>query len=247
MNTPFSLIGKTILVTGASSGIGRAIAIRCSEMGAAMVITARNQERLSETMQLLTGDGHKMVIADLTILDDLNQLIDQLPVLQGVVHNAGVGTRVTTKDVSYNDIEQIMQPNFVSPIMLQARLLSAKKIQKKASLVFIASRAANAPAVGNALYSASKGAIISYSKVLALELAPRQIRVNCICPAMVMTDLISVVGFTDQELAEAQQKYPLRRYGKPDDIAYLAIYLLSDASEWMTGSCIDITGGENGL
>ena len=136
-----------------------------------------------------------------------------------------------------------MNVNFKAPVLLQTALLSAKKVNKSASVVFVASRAANAPSIGNALYSASKGAIISYAKCLTLELAPRGIRVNCICPAMVWTDLIYKGGLTKEDLEKEQLKYPLKRYGHPDDVANLAIYLLSDAASWMTGSCIDLTGG----
>ena len=118
-----------------------------------------------------------------------------------------------------------------------------KKIKKSASLVFLSSRTADIPTLANSLYSASKGAIKSYSRCIALELAPRGIRVNCICPAMVWTPLVLQDGVTDEELQAEQAKYPLKRYGKPEDIANLAVFLLSDASSWMTGSCIDITGG----
>lgn len=121
-------------------------------------------------------------------------------------------------------------------------------INKEASIVFIASRAPFAPTIGNALYSASKGAIIGYSKVLGLELASQKIRVNCICPAMVWTELVEKdAEMTGVDHNVAQLSYPLKRYGKPEDIAYLSIYLLSDASSWMTGSSIDITGGTNSL
>ena len=127
--------------------------------------------------------------------------------------------------------------------MLQSALLSQKKVNKDASIIFIASKAASSPSIGNAVYSASKGAIISYAKCLALELASRGIRVNCISPAMVWTDLILTGGISKEELEEAQLRYPLKRYGQPEDIAYLAIYLLSDASSWMTGSDVELTGG----
>ncbi len=247
MNNPFSLSGKTILVTGASSGIGRSVAIRCSEMGANVVLTARNNQRLEETLSLMQEGNHLIIHADITNKIQVEQLVDSIPSLDGIVHCAGISKRQTTKFIDYQDIEEIINPNFTSPVVLQSLLLQKKKVNKESSIVFIASRAANAPSVGNALYSASKGAIISYSKVLALELAPRKIRVNCICPAMVLTNLISDVFNDEQALQEAQQKYPLKRYGQPDDIAYLTIYLLSNTSNWMTGSCIDITGGGEGI
>lgn len=240
---PFSLEGKTILITGASSGIGQAIAIACSKMKANVIITGRNKQKLKNTLSLLEGYNHQILIADLTNETDINNLANELPQLDGIVYNAGIGSRKLCKMIEKEDIDRIMNTNFTSSVLLQSAILSAKKINKEASIVFIASRAAESPSIGNAIYSASKGAIISYAKCLGLELAPRQIRVNCICPAMVWTDLIIQEGVSKEELEEAQLKYPLKRYGKPEDIAYLTIYLLSNASNWMTGSVLDITGG----
>lgn len=240
---PFSLTGKKILVTGASSGIGKGIALACAKMGATVIVTGRNVERLNETLSMLPVGEHKAIAADLTKAEDIDRLVNELPKLDGLVQCAGVGSRVACKMMTQADIDHIMKPNLEAPMLLQAAILAKKKINKAASIVYIASRAANAPTVGNAIYSASKGAIISYAKCLALELASRQIRVNCICPAMVWTDLIIQDGFTKEEMEEAQLKYPLKRYGQPEDIANLAIYMLSDASAWMTGSAVDITGG----
>lgn len=243
MENPFNLSGKHILITGASSGIGRAIAISCSRMGATLYITARNAERLNETLSMLESGGHRIIPADLTKEGDIDCLVSSLPKLDGIVQNAGIGSRILCKSITYADLDKVLKTNLEAPVLLQTALLREKKINKSASVVFIASRAANAPSIGNAVYSASKGAIISYSKVLALELAPRQIRVNCISPAMVWTDLILQDGSTKEEMEESQLKYPLKRYGKPEDIAYLTVYLLSDASSWMTGTNIDLTGG----
>jgi NAD(P)-dependent dehydrogenase (short-subunit alcohol dehydrogenase family) len=244
---PFSLLGKTILITGASSGIGRAIAVICSKMGANIIITARRLQQLEETLSMMEGGNHQIITADLTKQTDITGMVNQLPKLDGIVQNAGVGSRVFCKDIVENDLDRLFNPNLKAPILLQSSLLSNKKINKSASIVFIASRSADSPSIGNAIYSASKGAIISYAKCLGLELAPRLIRVNCICPAMVWTDLIIQEGFTKEEMKEAQLKYPLKRYGNPDDIANLTVYLLSDASTWMTGSCIDISGGAKEL
>ncbi|MEG1612256.1 MAG: SDR family oxidoreductase [Alistipes sp.] len=241
---PFSLVGKTILVTGASSGIGRAIAIECSKMGAQVVITGRNSEKLEQTLAQMCGDGHRVILADLTKEEDIIRLVAQLPPLNGVVQNAGVGSRTLAKNVKITDINTVMLPNFYGPVVLQSHLLKKKIVAKEASIVFVASRAPFAPSIGNALYSASKGALIAYTKVLGLEVAPQKIRVNSICPAMIWTELVKTdAEMTGGDYVEAELKYPLKRYGNPEDIAYLAIYLLSDASSWMTGSCIDITGG----
>lgn len=242
---PFTLEGKTILVTGASSGIGRGIAIACSKMGATVIINGRNEQRLAETMTEMQGEENISLAADLNDSNSLTEMVSRLPKLDGIVHCAGIGQRVLCKQLQEGDLDTMMDVNFKAPVMLQTEILKQKKINKSASIVFIASIASDSPSIGNAVYSASKGAIISYANCLALELAPRQIRVNCILPAMIWTDLILKGGITEEELKEDEKKYPLKRYGKPEDIANLSIYLLSNAAAWMTGSSIKITGGYN--
>lgn len=240
---PFSLVGKQVLVTGASSGIGRGIALACAKMGATAILTARNEQRLAETISMLPKGNHRAICADLTKQEDINRLVEELPMLDGLVQCAGVGSRVLCKSITAEDLHRVLKPNLEAPILLQTAILSKKKINKEASIVYIASRAAEVPSIGNATYCASKGAILSYARCLAIELAPRKIRVNSICPAMVWTNLIYEGGIDKEQLEEIQTQYPLKRYGQPEDIANLAIYLLSDASSWMTGSSIDITGG----
>lgn len=240
---PFSLEGKTILITGASSGIGSGIAIACSKMGASVILNGRNVAKLDETLSLMEGDGHIIAAGDLTVSEALEQLVGSLPKLDGIVQCAGMGQRIPCKDLHSNNVNQVMDVNFKAPVLLQAELLRQKKINKGASIIFVASIASWSPSFGNSVYSASKGAIISYANCLALELAPRKIRVNCISPAMVWTDLIIQEGVDEAQLKEDEQKYPLKRYGTPEDIANLALYMLSDASTWMTGSNVKITGG----
>jgi NAD(P)-dependent dehydrogenase (short-subunit alcohol dehydrogenase family) len=243
MSTPFDLTGKQILVTGASSGIGRAIAIECSKMGAVVTITGRNKERLQETLEQMQGDQHQVVACDLCNSSEIAAMVESLPRLDGIVHSAGMGQRKLCKQLTGYDFDQVMGVNLKAPMLLQAALLSKKKVNKGASIVFIASMASSSPSVGNAVYSASKGALISYANCLSLELAPRNIRVNCISPAMVWTELITKDGLDEEQLRLDEANYPLKRYGKPEDIAYLSIYMLSDASSWMTGSEVRITGG----
>ena len=244
---PFSLSGKTILVTGASSGIGQAIAISVSKMGAKVVINGRNIAKLENTLSQMSGDNNSILAGDITKGEDVSNLSDAVPQLDGIVHCAGIGHRMPAKMLTENDIDTVMRANFNGAVLLQAALLQKKKVKKDSSIVFIASKAAEYPSPGNAVYSASKGALISYARCLALELAPRGIRVNSICPAMVWTDLIMQNEVTFDQLKASEQNYPLKRYGKPEDVAYLAIYLLSNASTWMTNSCIDLTGGGNSL
>lgn len=187
---PFTLEGKTILVTGASSGIGRGIAIACSKMGATVIINGRNEQRLAETMTEMQGEENISLAADLSDSNSLTEMVSRLPKLDGIVHCAGIGQRVLCKQLQEADLDTMMDVNFKAPVMLQTEILKQKKINKGASIVFIASIASDSPSIGNAVYSASKGAIISYANCLALELAPRKIRVNCILPAMIWTDLI---------------------------------------------------------
>lgn len=242
---PFTLTGKTILVTGSSSGIGRGIAIACSRMGATVILNGRNHLKLETTLGQLEDGGHQIVAADLTNSESVARMVEQLPVLDGIVHCAGVGQRVLCKMATEQDVDSVMDANFKGPVLLQTALMRSKKINKGGSIVFIASISTWSPSVGNAFYSASKAAIVSYANCLSLELAPRKVRVNCISPAMVWTDLILQDGVDETVLKEDEKKYPLKRYGTPDDIANLAIYMLSDASTWMTGSNVKINGGGN--
>lgn len=240
---PFSLARKTILVTGASSGIGQGIAVTCSKMGATVVLNGRNKMKLESTLAQLESGDHKIVAADITNNESVCRMMEELPTLDGVVHCAGIGQRVLCKFLTEEAVDQVMDANFKGPVLLQAELLRHKKINKGASIVFLASIASWSASFGNSVYSASKGAIISYANCLSIELAPRKIRVNCISPAMVWTDLIYQDGVEEEQLKEDENKYPLKRYGTPDDIANLAVYMLSDASTWMTGSNVKISGG----
>ena len=240
---PFTLEGKTILITGASSGIGKKIAMLTSQMGANVIITARNEYKLKETLAEMMGEGNSYILADLSKQEEIDYLVERLPKLDGIVHCAGVGSRQLCKHITREEIDRVLGTNFIAPVMLQTSILTKKKLNKGASIVFIASHGANSPAIANAVYSASKGAIISYSNCLALEVASRGIRVNCISPAMVWTDLVVKDGIDEETLHQDEQHYPLGRYGRPDDIAPLAVYLLSDGSQWMTTTNVKINGG----
>lgn len=235
-------MAKIILITGASSGIGRAITIACAAKGMTVVLNGRNVERLNETLAQMSGEGHIIIPADLTDKAQREALVAQVPMLNGVVHCAGIGSRVLCKMLEQDNVQHVMDANFNAPVLLQAALLQERKIAAGSSIVFIASAAATMPTIGNAIYSASKAALIAYAKCLSLELAARKIRVNCISPAMVWTDL-ALVGATEEQLREAEQSYPLRRYAQPEDIAPMATYLLSDEAAWITGSNYELTGG----
>ena len=245
IDNPFSLQNKKILITGASSGIGRAMAIECAKAGANVIITGRNILRLQETYSLLAGAGHIIIHADLNLSSDIERLADEIPPINGVVHNAGVNKRVVCQFIKEGDLQQIAQTNMCAPILLQRQILKKKKLVDGSSVVFTSSISMWLPSVGNAIYSATKGAITAYAKVLAVELAPRQIRVNCIHPGMVCTDLIRNSAISDDYQIKDMATYPLKRYGKPEEVAYMAVYLLSDAAAWVTGSSMIIDGGRS--
>jgi NAD(P)-dependent dehydrogenase (short-subunit alcohol dehydrogenase family) len=242
MDNPFSLKGKKILVTGASSGIGRQIAISVSGMGAETYITGRNEQRLSDVFKLLEVPGTQYA-ANLDTEQELDNLVKLMPNLDGVVLSAGIVKTLPFKFVNRKDLDAIFETNFFSPSFLVNKLLKTKKLNKNGSVVFISSIAGNyIGAVGNAMYSATKGAINAIQKVLAIELAAQKIRVNNISPGMIKTELINDPVFTEEQLKEDEKKYPLG-FGEPTDVANAAIYLLSDASKWVTGSTLIIDGG----
>lgn len=243
---PFSLKDKNILVTGASSGIGRAIAIECSKMGATVYLTARNKERLEETLeQMENPEFHSITIADLTLQNERLNLIGDLPErLDGVVQCAGFVITKPFAFVSEENLHDIMKINFEAPALLTQLLLKKKKILRGSSVVFISSiSGVYVSIIANSIYSASKGAVNGIAKALALELASKDIRVNTITPGMIETNIISDEIITKEQLAEDAKRYPLKRYGKPEEVAYAAVYLLSDASKWITGSNLLIDGG----
>lgn len=243
MYNPYSLEGKTILVTGASSGIGRATAIECSKMGAKVVITARNEKRLNETLASLEGEGHQMICFDLNETAQLDEFVAQLPTLQGFVSNAGTNKMAPVNFIKEDDLNDVYKVNALSPILLLRLLLKKKKLEKASSVVFTSSLSGiGIVGTGNGSYAASKGALSAFMKVAALELATKQIRVNAVCPGMVQTQMIQD-GAVSEELEKGLADYPLGRYGEPNDIAFAIIYLLSGTSSWVTGINLIIDGG----
>ena len=239
---PFSLLGKNILITGASSGIGRAIAIECSKMGAICLITGRNEERLKETLGKMEGDGHQWVVADMR--NDRNVIVDRVQKIDGVVHCAGVADTMLFQYVDDQKLRDVMEINFFIPAQLSRDLLSQKKLNKAASIIFISSiSGVKCSWIGNSVYSASKGAINGLKKGMALDLASKGIRVNSVTPGMIDTDFLKEGLISEEQLEIDRKKYPLKRYGRPEEVAYCVIFLLSDTTAWITGSNLLIDGG----
>lgn len=244
---PYSLEGKTILVTGASSGIGRTTAIECSKMGASVIITARNEERLKATMDSLSteyGQSHQMILADLSSEEGVNALVDELPHLDGVSLNAGIVKTLPVKFINKDDLTEVLNVNMMGPILLAQRLLKKKKITKGSSVVFTSSiGGVMISTVGNTMYGVSKGGLNAFMKGMALEMASVGIRSNSVNPGFVATGILSAGTISEEQLKKNVSAYPLGRFGQPEDIAYAIIYLLSDASSWVTGHTLVIDGG----
>lgn len=242
---PYSLEGKTILITGASSGIGQATAIECSKMGAHVIITGRNKERLYETFNQLDtsfSQSHQQIIADLSNPEEVSQLVEQINKLDGLVNNAGVNRVKPIAFLKQEDIDFVFQTNMFSQVCLVQQLIKKKKIRKGASIVFTSSVSTFFNSPGRSLYASSKSAITSFMRSCAVELADKNIRANSVHPGMVETKMI-LENLTDEERQKDMNDYPLKRYGKPEEIAWAIIYLLSDASSWITGTSLTIDGG----
>lgn len=251
MYNPFTLDRKTILVTGASSGIGKAVAIECSKMGATVIITGRNEERLDDTFSQLEGDGHCAVIADLTTAEGIEKILQQSDQISGAVFCAGV---IMVRPFHFCDIDNVrslMDVNFFSPVHICQQLVKKKKVHRDGgSLVFISSVSGTLVSVpASSIYSASKGALNGLVKGMALDMASKKIRVNAVSPGMVETSIaVKAEEIVSSESIESdRKKYPLGRYGKPEEVAHGVIYLLSDASQWITGTNLVIDGGFTSL
>lgn len=243
-NNPFALEGRIILITGASSGIGRTTAIECSRMGARLIITGRDSDRLDEVCHELEGSGHQAIIADLTQEVQVENLLSQLPVIDGVVLCAGQGIVVPFKMADRKKIDPIFEINYFAQVELMRQLIKKKKLANESSVVFVSSiGGVDSITIGNSIYGASKAALNSAMRFCALELAPKKIRVNSVCPGMVNTKLIKGGAVSEEQHQIDMKKYPLKRYGEPEDIAHGIVYLLSNASSWVTGHSLVIDGG----
>lgn len=244
MYNPFSLEGKNLLVTGASSGIGRATAVECSKMGARVIITGRNKERLQESFDLLEGSDHMQVVADLNDPAQLDHLLESIPAVEGMALCAGVVRMVPFQFVNESVLNEVFHTNFYAPVLLSQKMIKSKKIGKEGSIVFVSSidgtRVSHA---GNSIYAASKGALSSIARNMAVDLASKRVRVNCVLPGTIDTPMIRTENVTEEQLAEQVKSFPLKRFGQPEEIAHAIIYLLSDASSWVTGTELVVDGG----
>lgn len=249
-DNPFLLSGKTILITGASSGIGRATAVACSSMGARVVLSGRNFESLSETLQGMkccesqNEAWHILLPEDLTVDGAIENLAEKCPLLDGFVCNAGVGGLMPVQSITRKEVERISNLDLFVPMLLLRQLLRKKKLKRGSSVVFTSSAAGiYRVSSGNAIYAAAKSGLDSYMRTAALELGPKCIRVNSVNPGMVETRFINEDMFTPEQKETEMRNYPLGRFAKPEEVAWGIVFLLSDAASFITGTALKIDGG----
>ena len=243
---PFSLQGKRILVTGASSGLGYEIAISCARMGAHIIATGRDQARLAKTLDELhaiSGVLHKSVVADLTIAADREALVASIDgKVDGIAHCAGISRLCPVRLFSEEYLRNLQAVNVDAPMLLTQGLLIRNRVAANGSILFIASIAAHIGVPGVAAYSGTKAALIAMARCFALEVVKHGIRVNCLSPALVETPMLEGSS-TGPGFVEGQRSaYPLG-LGKPQDVANAAIFMLSGASSWITGTTLIMDGG----
>lgn len=245
---PFSLQGQRILVTGATSGLGRAIALNCARMGAQVIGVGRDSDRLQATLTALQdaapGGAHSMVRADLTQAAERADLVASLSAseLQGVVHSAGISRLSPVRMITEQHLREVQAINVDAPMLLTQALLKRNVVAAGGSMVFIASIAAHIGVPGVAAYSGTKAALLAMVRCLAMEVVKRQIRANCLSPALVETPLLDATATVVGSLEQERGNYPLG-FGKPEDVANAAVFLLSDASRWITGTTLVMDGG----
>jgi len=241
----FDLKAKTVLVTGASSGLGKQTAITASEYGARVIVTGRNAARLEETYQSLHGEGHLQFLADLTIKADIDRLVSGLPILDGLVHSTGISDLSPARFITEEIISKTFRISFDAAVLLTAGILRKKKLAMgNSSIVFISSISTRYPFVGGAMYISAKAALEAYTRVLSLELASRGTRVNCIAPAFVRTPMLNETAenFSREVVDKIEQRQVLG-LGDPVDVANTIVFYLADASKWVTGTNLILGGG----
>lgn len=243
---PFSLEGKTILITGAAGGIGGATAVECAKLGASLILTDINEEGLIKMLDSLENrELHRYVVANLTIDEEIDKLVGEIDKLDGFVSNAGVTKPAPVKFINRSDLDRIMSINAMAPMFLTQRLLRKKKFSKNASIVFTVSiGGVYTTAFGNAMYGSSKGALQVFMKNVALESAFNGIRCNSVNPGMINTGLLKPGTYSEEDRQKDMQTYPMKRYGEPREVALGIVYLLSDASSFVTGHSLIIDGGK---
>jgi NAD(P)-dependent dehydrogenase (short-subunit alcohol dehydrogenase family) len=250
LQNSFSLQDKKIVITGASSGIGRACAIACNVMGSVLLLIGRNGDELEKTRSLLSKPERcTLLVQDLTQFEEVSlkvkAAIELFGAIDGVVHAAGISTTLPFRNISPEKMNDFFQVNVVSALHLTQLLIKPGRVSANgASIVFLSSVMSQVGESAKVLYSMTKGALLSASRSMAVELAPKKIRVNCIAPGVVDTPMSQKAYYSqNEELKEKIIKLHPLGLGTPEDVANACIYLLSDAGRWVTGTQLMIDGG----
>ena len=241
---PFSIEGKTILVVGAASGMGRATATCCAAMGATVIGADCNAELLEQTLSSLEGEGHRGFVLNLADESSWEELLGGCPSLDGIASCAGIANMNPFVFINRGEMDRLFGVNFFGPVLLVKSLIKKKLLRGGGSVVFVSS--VDGPRIvhqGNSVYSATKSALVGMARNMAVDLAPKKIRVNCVLPGTTDTPLIRTANVTEEMLADGTAAFPLKRYGRSEEMAWGIIYLLSDASSFVTGTELTIDGG----
>lgn len=244
----FSLSNKQVLVTGATSGIGRATALICAKQGARVLCVGRNEDRMNSLIAELnkvSSLSHQPYLMDLNDINNIQDLVAELPKVDGVVFAAGINKWKPIPFIKKEEMYEVVDINLMAPVCLLKELCKQKKMNIGSSIVFVSSVAGvYTSSIGNGMYAASKAALQAYMKTAALELSPKKIRCNCVNPGRILTELVTKnLQMSDDEVLADIERYPLKRYGTPEDVANAIIFLLSDETAWITGTDIVIDGG----
>ena len=240
----FSLKDHVVLITGASSGIGRSCAIEASKLGATCIITGRDEVELLKTKEQCETPT-EVFSGDLTDQEVIKKLVSEIPKLDGVVHCAGITNPWPIKFLKPEHISQMFNINFNAPVLLTTEILQKNKINPEASFVFISSISAQHPYFGGATYASSKAAIEAFSKSLAIEMAPKKIRSNVVRPGLVKTRMFDEAkgASVDSENFDQYEKFYPLGFGSPEDVSNAVCFLLSKESKWITGIDLKMDGG----